>query len=171
MRGLFGGIAAAVAALLSGCDNPTKITQVDRLPAFGRSWIVAVGGGGVPTVVHGTPFESWSAEDVAARLRFTHTLSGVRFRAVAPEDASGNRLLLLFNPERFPAYAKACRGALPRMGPPRDRGFEVQAVFCAGDRWIATGYLEAYDVTAEAPDKFAQAMSQLFARIAPADLR
>lgn len=153
---------ALLAGLLGACDDGTVVTRTHSVVGDGRSHIVPMAAGGLPTEVHGAPFAGVAPEAVAARLRLPGGWpADIRFRATDAPGA-GARLVLVFNPLRNPDGLIACRTP-PAAGPGGEVGFAVTASFCAGERTLITGHLEAPRVRADDPDAFARSMTALFA--------
>lgn len=169
-RGLLSGLLAGAAGLLSACDDGTRVTRVDRMGSFSRSYLVtAAAGGGLPVIVHGAPFEGVAPEEVVARLSFpAGTLHYVDFRLAERGTRPTNRLVLVFNRADAPDGVRDCRGETPRLaGPdPGGTGFSAQATFCMGDRMQATGVLEATRTRAGDPQSLASALRRLLREIA-----
>ncbi len=158
---MLGRLAAVLGVALAGCDDVEKITRVDALVSNLRSRIVPMAAGGLPTELHGAPFAGLSAGEVVARLRLPNGWpADIGFREATQADAS--RLVLAFNPTTAPDGYALCRGVVPSPGAAREQGFSALATFCAGDRALVTGFLEAPNVRADDPDAFAAAMTRLF---------
>jgi hypothetical protein len=171
LRAFMGRLAAAGAALLAaGCDDGTVITRVDRMPAFSRSQIIAMAAGGVPTEIHGRPFDGVTPEEIAGRLKMPPGFAaGVTFRAVAPGPRGidpHRRLVLVFNPAEGPNGLRDCRRIEEApTNPPREVGFSVTATFCTEDRLLATGHMEARKTRADDPGEFTRVMRLLFMQV------
>lgn len=169
-RGLLSGLVAGLAGLLSACDDGARVTRVDRMGSFSRSFLVsAAAGGGLPVIVHGAPFAGATPQEVVARLGFgPGVLHDVAFRLAEPGTRPTNRLVLVFNRADAPDGFRDCRGETPRLaGPaPGGTGFSAQATFCMGDRLQATGVLEATKTRAGDPEGLARALRRLLREIA-----
>ncbi|SEA73243.1 hypothetical protein SAMN05444370_11095 [Rubrimonas cliftonensis] len=158
---MLGRLAAVLSVALAGCDDVERITRVDALVSNLRSRIVPMAAGGLPTEVHGAPFAGLSAGEVVARLRLPNGWpADIGFRAATPADAS--RLVLVFNPTTAPDGYALCRGVVPPTGAGGEKGFSALATFCESERPLVTGFLEAPNVRADAPEAFAAAMTRLF---------
>jgi hypothetical protein len=154
---------ASIAALLSGCEDRTVVTRVDKRFDDTRSYIVPMAAGGLPVEVIGAPFDGLTAEEIVARLRMPGSWpADIRFR---PAQGERGRLVLAFNPSGPPNGRALCSGARPAPLPARAEGFVVTASFCNGDTLVATGHMEALNTRAEDPEAFRRVMTSLFLQI------
>ena len=156
-------LLASVAALLSGCEDRTVVTRVDKRFDDMRSYIVPIAAGGLPVVTIGAPFAGVTPDEVIGRLRLPGGWpADIRFR---PSQGETGRLVLAFNPSGPPNGRALCSGARPEPLPPKAEGFVVTASFCNGDRLIATGHMEALNTRADDPEAFRRVMTSLFQQI------
>jgi hypothetical protein len=156
-------LLAGVAALISGCEDRTVVTRVDKRFDDTRSYIVPIAAGGLPVEVIGAPFAGVTAGEVIARLRLPGGWpTDIRFRA---SEGERGRLVLAFNPSGPPNGRALCSGARPEPLPAKAEGFVVTASFCNGDTLIATGHMEAQNTRADDPEAFGRVMTSLFQQI------
>ena len=154
---------AALAALLSGCEDRTVVTRIDKRFDDSRSYIVPMAAGGLPVEAIGAPFDGVTVEEIASRLRMPGSWpADIRFR---PSQGERGRLVLAFNPSGPPNGRALCSGARPEPLPPRAEGFVVTASFCNGDTLIATGHMEALNTRADDPEAFRRVMTSLLQQI------
>lgn len=155
--------------ILSACDDErTVITRTERLAAISlRDLPVMQRGGGVPVEIHGAPFNAISTEALTEALKAPPGRSQeTRFRAVAPGQTHGTRMVLHFNPQGAPNAQKDCkRRERAITAPPRDRGFDVMLSFCRDGTVVAAGFLEAIDTEPGDMAAFTRAMQKLLAAI------
>lgn len=166
------GLFAALAAL-AGCDDGTVITRVDNQIGAVDSYLIPMAAGGLPTEVHGAPFDGVTPEQIVARLRLPGGYpTDIRFRAVAPGPGAVGRLVLAFNPDGPPNGQALCGLTAPRPGlPPREVGFAVTATLCNGARVLTTAHMEARKTRADDPEGFVKAMQRLFTAMLAKDAR
>ncbi|MFN3613426.1 MAG: hypothetical protein ACK4WC_02550 [Rubrimonas sp.] len=152
-----------LAGLLAACDDGTVITRVMGTITNPRSHVVPMASGGLPTEVHNAPFAGMGPGEVVSRLRMPGDWpADIRFR-LADTPGRGARLVLVFNPADPPNGFAACAlTQSPRAAAPRETGFAVTASFCAGDRVIVTGHMEARKTRADDPAEFGRVMTALF---------
>lgn len=143
MRKLWMGLLA----LLAACDDGTVITHVGKDSSIDLSDLVVMqSDGGIPTEIHGTPFDGARPEDLANALRPpAGAAQGTRWRAVAIGSvAHGPRMILHFNPLGPPNSAADCRRTQPAETElPLSVGFSVTMTFCRDQRAEAHGFLRS----------------------------
>ncbi|MEM1299193.1 MAG: hypothetical protein AAGH68_07910 [Pseudomonadota bacterium] len=160
---------------LTGCDEPTVITHVDRLHHMTQDQLVVMQDArGIPVEFHGRPFlnDVPHAELAAAMRPPNGSAQGVRFHAVAPgHSANGHgwRLVLHFNPQDdVPNSFEDCKlSSEANTAGPMTEAFSVNATFCKGTEWQAHGFMRVLKIAKADPDAFARAMKQLFLAILP----
>jgi len=160
-----------LAALVAGCDDPTAISHVDRLPGIEISdlW-TKQDSRGIPVEVHGAPFAHVTDQALAEALRAPTERAGeLEFYAAPVGSWQGSdawRLVLHFNPQGPPnAYADCKLVAEARANPRPGRSFTVTAAFCRQDQWQAHGYLVVRDIEPGDLGAFADAMQTLMRAI------
>ncbi|MEL6477696.1 MAG: hypothetical protein AAFR17_10250 [Pseudomonadota bacterium] len=140
-------LAFCALALLAACDDGTVISHVDKDHNIEAGDLVAMQqGGGIPTEVHGTPFQRASAEDLTRFLRPpAGGAQGIRWRAVkVGARPHGYRMVLHFNPSGPPNAADDCKRFRPAITErPQEVGFTVNLSICNGERAEAHGFLQA----------------------------
>lgn len=161
--------------MLTGCDEPTLITHVDRLSHMTQDELfVMQGTQGIPVEFHGRPFQNdvTPAELAGAMRPPGGSAQGVRFHAVAPGSGRGGhgwRLVLHFNPQGgAPNSFHDCKltSEAVTAGVPVE-GFSVNATFCKGSEWQAHGFMKVLEIADGDRDAFARVMKQLFLAILP----
>jgi len=166
-----GGVVAGIMAALglSGCDDGTIITQLDSTARLAKSRITTAAHGGFPTEVHGAPFPGIEPYQVAEVLKLPAGWpTDIKFRAIEPtpnDYHKPTRLVLVFG-GGVPDPAYHCQLTEPlKTAPPSEVGFDVHAVFCSGQDWFATGYMQAPKARGEDATEFRKAMRQLLRTI------
>jgi hypothetical protein len=156
---------AALGALLTGCEDHTVVTRVDKRIDDMRSYVVPMAAGGLPVEIYGAPFDGVTEGEIIARLRLPGGWpTDIGFRA-ADRPGERGRLVLAFNIDGPPNGRAMCAGTIPRLGPARQEGFTVLASFCNGDRLLSTGHMEARNTRADDPEAFRRVMTHLFQNI------
>lgn len=157
---------ALVCLLLAGCDEPTVITHVDKLPHMSRADLLHMQEtDGIPVEFHGRPFESPDPDVLAAAMKPPAGGSqSVRFFAAPPGSRTGWRLVLHFNPQGgVPNAVHDCRRTAEAQTAGIAKGrFSVNVTFCEGDEWQAHGFLKVHDIDEGDTEAFSRAMRQLF---------
>lgn len=158
-------MAGALLALLAGCDEPTVITHVFRLPNIHESDLVAMQGPqGIPVEMHGAPWEGAEPAALAAAMKGPAGAAQIRFtaRAVTGPGAHGSRMVLHFNPSGPPNGARDCSLAAPAAtGTPPETGFTVNMTICKGPEVEAQGFLRALETRAGDFEGYSTVMRQL----------
>lgn len=158
--------AALFAALaLAACDDGATITHVNSTTKLDKSRITTAAVGGFPTEVHGAPFPGIEPFQVAEVLALPQGWPrDIKFRAVEPGSHDYHapvRLVLVFN-GGHPDHNYHCKLKEPlKTAPPSGTGFDVNAVFCSGEDYFATGFMKAPKVTGEDATEYRKAMRQL----------
>lgn len=158
-------------AMLAGCDEPTIITHVDKLPGVSGTDLRAMQDSqGIPVEVHGAPFGGVDAASLAAALRAPAGLgAGIRFYAVAPGSVAGRhatRLVLHFNPAGPPNAQADCRRTAPAAtGTAPAQGFSVNASFCRDRSWQAHGFMRVLEIRSGDLDGYSRTMTTLMQAI------
>ncbi len=158
-------VVCVTALTLVACDDGPTITHVNATTKLDKSRIATTAAGGFPTEVHGAPFPGIEPFQVAEVLKMPQGWpGGVAFRAVEPgshDYHSPIRLVLVFNGGN-PDHNYHCKLKEPlKTAPPSGTGFDVNAVFCSGEEYFATGYMKAPKVTGEDATGYRKAMRQL----------
>lgn len=163
--------ALLLIAALAGCDDGTVITHVDRLPHVTRADLFTLQeAGGLPVEIHGRPWDGATAEELARALKPpAGGAQDVRFQAVPPgrgRGTHGHRLVLHFNPTGAPNSVHDCQATaeMPTRAP-AEIGFTVNATICAGDSWVAHGYLQARKVAPGDWAEYGRVLQTLFLAI------
>lgn len=172
-RRVFGAWTAAlgVCVALSGCDDGTVISQVERSVALDHSRILAMAGGDsqIPVEIHGALWPNAAAEEVAAQLRLPNRFPpSIRFNLVAPGalDPDDDKVALFFNAASPPRARRACQmTAEAPSDPPENGPFRVTAVFCNGSESMGLGVLVASKQVSGDWPEFTRATRLLFSRI------
>jgi hypothetical protein len=142
----------AAALLVAGCDDPTVITHVGKLPHMRMTDLWAMQDArGLPVEIHGAPFAHVSDRGIAEAIRAPGgSAQEVRFYAVPPGSWQGGnpwRLVLHFNAQGAPNARADCRLlAEARTNQPPPGRFTVNASFCNGPDWQAHGFLQALEI-------------------------
>lgn len=166
-----GRLAVLLTAFLIACDEPTVISNVDRLPGLSGTDLWSMqDSAGIPVEIHGTPFPGISAADVAAALRAPASLAeGIKFHATeigSWQSGHAARLVLHFNPAGPPNAVIDCRRTEPSVtGPVVDGAFTVNAAFCREDAWQAHGFMTVLRIEPGDMAAFTDAMRALFLAI------
>jgi hypothetical protein len=157
--------------LLAGCDEPTIISHVGKMPHMRveELWTMQTARG-IPVEIHGSPFAHVSDREIAEAVRPpAGSAQEVTFYATPPgtwKDGHPWRLVLHFNPQGAPNAPQDCRRVSEaRTNPPADGSFTVNAVFCNAERWQAHGYLQALEVEDGDLAAFSEMMRQLLQAI------
>lgn len=159
--------------VLSGCDDPTIITHVDRLSHMSMdSLLVIQHDGAIAVEIHGDPFPGASQHQIAGALRPpAGGPQGIRFRAVGPGDWAPHRnwrIVLHFNPEGPPHSQHDCKRREEAETAPRpDKGYSVNFTICKGEAWQAHGFLQAPEAAQDDLGAFSDHMGQLMLAIFP----
>lgn len=162
-----------VLALLSGCDEPTVISHIDRLDHMTADQLWTMQDGrGIPVEVHGSPFRRIPDREVVEVLRPPAGASqDVNYYAAPVGSWTGGhpwRIVLHFNPQGAPNSFSDCqltREARTNARP--ENGFTVNVSFCKEDRWQAHGYMQVLKIedgdTEALGDVMQQVMLAIFA--------
>lgn len=158
-------LAAAMMAVLAGCDEPTIITHVFRLPNIRESDLVAMQGPqGIAVEMHGVPWEGADPAALAGAMKGPAGAAQVRFagRAVTGPNAHGTRMVLHFNPAGAPNGPADCaRTAEAATAAAPAQGFAVNMTFCRGPEVEAQGFLRALETQPGDYEAFSTVMRQL----------
>lgn len=161
----FRALAAAMMAVLAGCDEPTVITHVFRLPNIRESDLVAMQGPrGIPVEMHGAPWQGADRAALAGAMKGPAGAAQIRFdaREVSGPGAHGTRMVLHFNPLAAPNGPADCAlAAEAATAAPAPKGFAVNMTFCRGSQVEAQGFLRALETEPGDYEAFATVMRQL----------
>ncbi|MEM6623859.1 MAG: hypothetical protein AAF674_16650 [Pseudomonadota bacterium] len=143
---LFGSVLLLV---LAGCDEPTVITHVDKLPHLEVSDLVAMqAADGIAVEIHGQPWKGAAPSALAAALRPPAGASqSTRFFALPPGGHAtrhGWRIVLHFNPQGdIPRADQDCKRTAPvQTDNLAADGYSVTLTFCEGEQWAAHAFLK-----------------------------
>jgi hypothetical protein len=152
-------------ALLAGCDDPTVITHVFRMPNISeRDLVVMQTHGGIAVEMHGLPWAGAEPDALAAAMKGPAGAAQVKFRAQAIEGPSfhGSRMVLHFNPASPTNSEADCqRTEEATTNTPPETGFSVTMTFCNGREVEAHGFLRALETQPGDYEGFSTVMRQL----------
>jgi len=158
-------LIAGLVAVLTGCDQPTIITHVFRLPNIHERDLVAMQGPqGIPVEMHGAPWEGADRAALARAMKGPAGAAQIRFalRDVTGPAAHGARMVLHFNPQAAPNGPADCAlTAEAATGAPAPEGFSVNVTFCRGAEVEAQGFLRALETRPGDYEAFSTVMRQL----------
>ena len=164
-------IAVAAAILVSGCDDATVISHVDKMPNMKLDdlWTMQ-DGRGIPVEIHGQPFRTGSDLTLAEALRPPAGVAeGVKFYSAPVGTWKGGhawRLVLHFNPRGGPnAYEDCKRDAEAVTNELPAEGYSVNVSFCKADEWQAHGFLKVLKGDGSDTQAYSDAMATLMSAI------
>lgn len=159
------GIGALLLVLLAGCDEPTVITHVFRMPNIRESDLVAMQShGGVAVEMHGAPWAGADKGGLAEVMEGPAGAAAIRFRAqaIAGPSFHGRRMVLHFNPAGAPNSPADCAlNAEATTAAPPEKGFAVNMTICEGAEVEAQGFLRALETAPGDYESYSKAMRQL----------
>lgn len=140
----------AVAAMLglTGCDEPTVISHVDRMPHMVVSdlWTLQ-DGRGIPVEIHGSPWRRVADNEIAEAMRApARTGDSISFYSQPVGGWEGGhpwRIVLHFNPRGGPNAFHDCRLVSEAVTDERmENAYSVNLTFCKQDKSQAHGYMQ-----------------------------
>ena len=143
------GFAVVLAALtLAGCDEPTVISSVDKLPHMKLTdlWTMQ-DGRGIPVEIHGSPWRNAVDRELAEAIRPPGGVTeGVQFYSAPVGSWQGGhawRMVMHFNPAGPANAYQDCKRTEEAVTAERpETGYSVNIAFCKKDEWQAHGYLQ-----------------------------
>ena len=177
--GMLARVSAVIAKLLvlAGCEDMVKVTDVYRLPLYGKSTVLqAAAQGRLVAEVYGSPFRS--EVDPLAVIQTLTLPGGFSPNRIVPysgptddiDAVSGLiRIVLVFNANRLgPGRDNACRNPT-RLGPGSARGdrTRVAANLCAGHESISSLVAEAPTPDGFSDRRYAELMNQVMVNLLP----
>lgn len=171
MNGWRMAFAVAAALILTGCDEPTVISHVDRNPdiTMDQLWTMQ-DSRGIPVEIHGAPFRVSTDQELAEAIRPPGSVAqGVKFYS-APvgswAGAHGYRLVLHFNPSGAPNPYRDCQLEQEAVTAERpDAGYSVNLTFCKENKWEATAFLKVLEAEERDFEAYANAIGTTFLAI------
>ncbi|MEM9063622.1 MAG: hypothetical protein AAGD13_24455 [Pseudomonadota bacterium] len=162
-------IAGALA--LAGCDEPTVISDVDRLPHMTLKdlWTMQ-DGRGIPVEIHGKPYRVATHRDLADAIRPPDgSAQGVTFYATPVgswTEGHAWRMVMHFNPSGPPNAYQDCKRDSEAVTAERpETGYSVNVSFCKEDEWQAHGYLQVLKSTEGDYESYTDAIATLLSAI------
>ena len=163
--------ALLAVGLLASCDEPTVISNVDKLPHMTLQdlWTMQ-DGRGIPVEIHGKPYRIATHRDLADAIRPpAGSAQGVKFYATPAGSWTGGhawRMVLHFNPSGPPnAYQDCKRETVAVTAERPETGFSVNVSFCKRDEWQAHGYLQVLKSTEGDYEAYSNHMATLLSAI------
>ena len=164
-------LALAGALAGAGCDEPTTISHVDRMPdmVLEDLWKIQ-DPRGIPVEIHGTPFRRITDADLVAALKAPAGAPRDISFYVIPAGSSQTgypwRLVLHFNPQGQPNAARDCALTAEANTNALTAGrFSMNAVLCKEQLWQAHGYLEVHEIEDGDREAFTRHFQSLIAAI------
>lgn len=165
------GISLTAVVALTGCDEPTVITHVDRRPniTMDQLWTMQ-DSRGIPVEIHGSPFRVSTDQELAEAIRPPGSAAqGVKFYSSPVgswKGGHGHRLVLHFNPAGAPNTYKDCRLDQEAVtGERPESGYSVNLSFCKEDEWQAQAYLRVLSSEDRDFEAYANAIASTFLAI------
>ncbi|MEM7188417.1 MAG: hypothetical protein AAF439_02285 [Pseudomonadota bacterium] len=161
----------ALGLILTGCDEPTIISDVDKQPhmKIADFWQMQ-DTRGIPVEIHGSPFHRVADQALADALRPPAAAGdGIKFYSATPGSWQGGhawRLVLHFQPQGGPNAPYDCKLVEEaRTNERPEQGFTVHATFCKEDIWQAHGFMKALKIEDGNLAAFGDMMQALMAEI------
>lgn len=165
MNKKIGTCAVLVGLLLAGCDEPTVISNVDKLPHMKLDdlWTMQ-DGRGIPVEIHGAPWRNSTDQALAEAIRPPGGVTdGVKFYSAPVGSWQGGhawRMVLHFNPSGPPnAYQDCKRTEVAVTGDRPESGYSVNIGFCKQDEWQAHGFVKVLRSEADDFEEYSNAMA------------
>lgn len=175
MNRIVRGIALLGALTVAGCDEPTTISHVDRMPdmVLDALWKIQ-DPRGIPVEIHGSPFHRITDADLVALLAVpAGAPQDITFYVIPAGSAETGypwRLVLHFNPQGPPNAARDCAlTAEARTNALPDGAFTMNAVFCKEKLWQAHGFLEVHEIADGDREAFTRHFQSLISAIFSAE--
>ena len=166
------GMPALVAAVgLAGCDEPTVISNVDKLPHMKLDdlWTMQ-DGRGIPVEIHGAPWRNGTDQALAEAIRPPAGVAkGVKFYSAPVGSWQGGhlwRMVLHFNPSGpANAYQDCKRTNEAVTGDRPETGYSVNVSFCKAEEWQAHAYLQVLKAEESDFEAYGNAMATTLSAI------
>ncbi|MFP3942711.1 MAG: hypothetical protein ACLFWF_02390 [Alphaproteobacteria bacterium] len=165
-------MAAALGAWLAGSAWAAPIvTRTGTTPFYSPNVIMmAKQDGGLPAQVYGSPSRGVTPAAAIAPLRLPATVGGGRIIPMAGGEAARTRLVLVFNSEDV-SPEQACEAPSSIRERPVERGLEVYAVLCRGNRFFSHARLRDEAVGGIRDRRYRDSMEQLLLALMPPEDR
>ena len=164
-------MAMSMAAVLSGCDEPTVISNVDKLPHMTLEdlWTIQ-DGRGIPVEIHGKPFRVSTHRELAESIRPPGGVSkGIKFYSTPVgswKEGHAWRMVLHFNPSGPPNAFEDCKRDREAVTAERpESGYSVNVSFCKEGDWQAHGFLKVLESEDRDFEVYANAMATTLSAI------
>lgn len=148
MSRCYGLIAVFAAMVVSGCDEPTVISHVDKLPHMKLDdlWTMQ-DGRGIPVEIHGNIWRNSTDRALAEAIRPPAGVAkGVKFYSAPVGSWQGGhawRMVMHINPQGPPNAFADCKLTEEAQTAERpETGYSINISFCKKEEWHAHAFLQ-----------------------------